>query len=76
MQLQIAPNSNKVPVSRKFKELPIPAFFLMDEKIYCKLSATKIRSYGESKTKILRKNPDVTYYGQDMSDVLPHVDIA
>ena len=50
----------------KFKELPIPAYFTFKEVHYVKLTATKVRSFGKNTEEVIRSNPLVTYWGQDM----------
>ena len=49
-----------------FKELPIPAYFTFNSIHYVKLTATKVRQFGIDTEKVIRSNPLVTYWGQDM----------
>lgn len=57
-------------MKRNFKDLPIPAYFQMENKVYQKISKTKIREFGGESDTIMRKNPEVIYFGQDINDVI------
>ena len=56
-----------------FKELPIPAYFTWEGTHYQKLSTSKVRKFGTSIEKIIRSNPMVTYWGQDINDIVSGV---
>ena len=53
-----------------FKDLPIPAYFTWDGTHYQKMSKTKVREFGTLTEKIIRSNPMVTYWGQDINDIV------
>lgn len=52
-----------------FKDLPIPAYFTYKDIHYQKLSKAKVREFGTSIERIMRSNPVVTYWGQDINDI-------
>lgn len=64
-----------------FKDLSIPApfgsklalqaaYFTWDGTHYQKMSKTKVRKFGTSIERIIRSNPVVTYWGQDINALL------
>ena len=63
--------------SRQFKDVPVCGYFSLDGKVYVKMSAGKIRTFGGNKDiKFARRTAEVQYYGQDMNDVLVHVKVV
>lgn len=63
--------------SRQFKDVPVCGYFSFDSKVYIKMSAGKIRTFGGNKDiKFARRTAEVQYYGQDMNDVLAHVKVV
>ena len=63
--------------SRQFKDVPVCGYFFLDGKVYVKLSAGKVRTFGGDKDiKFARRTDEVQYYGQDMNDVLAHVKVV
>ena len=61
---------------RKFKDVPVCGYFSLDYKVYVKMSAGKIRTFdGNKDIKFARRTAEVQYYGQDMNDVLAHVEV-
>ena len=57
-------------IETNFKDLPVPAYFTWEGIHYQKLSKSKVREYGLDKKKIIRSNPLVTYWGQDINSIL------
>ena len=51
-----------------FKDLPIFAYFKGESTYYAKIAKTKVRRIYDSQTQIIRSNPIVTYYGQDLGE--------
>lgn len=51
-----------------FKDLPVPAYFTYGNIHYQKISKAKVREFGTSNERIMRSNPTVTYWGQDVND--------
>lgn len=51
-----------------FKDIPIPAYFKWESTYYAKIAKTKVRRIYDSQTQIIRSNPIVTYYGQDLGE--------
>jgi hypothetical protein len=63
--------------SRQFKDVPVCGYFSLDGKVYVKMSAGKIRTFGGNKDiKFSRRTVEVQYYGQDMNDVLSQVKVV
>lgn len=61
---------------RKFKDVPVCGYFSLDCKVYIKISAGKMRTFGGNEDiKFARRTAEVQYYGQDMNDVLAHVGV-
>ena len=54
----------------KFKDLPVPAYFTYEGAHYQKMTATKVREFGTTNERIIRANPTVVYYGQDLNDFI------
>lgn len=60
--------------TRQFKDVPVCGYFSLDNKVYVKLSAGKIRTFGgNADIKFARRTAEVQYYGQDMNDVLAYL---
>lgn len=59
----------KLPELKKFKSLKIGEYFMFlnEEFVYRKFSATSIRKVGEPETTLYRKNEEVEFLGNDMT---------
>lgn len=51
-----------------FKDLPISAYFKWESTYYAKIANSKVRRIYDSQTQIIRSNPIVTYYGQNLGE--------
>lgn len=56
-----------------FKELPVPSYFTYENIHYQKIAKTKVREFGTFTERIIRSNPQVTYWGQDINEMLAEV---